>query len=238
MVEVKAIHKENVEQVSRFISELNTIETSHIGYCGKESKEIANTLLHDITDVSFADSFVAAYDHNVLVGILGFDASLEDHIAEIWGPFLKADYLAYATDLWNEMDMLLPPEIHSLHMFPNKKNSHVVELAKRLNSTEHGEQTILTCDRDNLSELEHPVMVELTQNYYAEMIQLHDQAFPGTYYSGEQILARLNTERKVFVLTSDEGLLGYIYVEAEPEFGEESIDFFCGKRIRTRKRTW
>ncbi|WP_456278702.1 GNAT family N-acetyltransferase [Bacillus sp. AK128] len=235
MLEVKPIHKEDLELVAKFISELNNCETSHIGYCGKVSNEIAYALVNDLTDIPFTDSFFAAYDDNQLVGILGFDASLEDHIAEVWGPFLKEDYLDSATLLWNEMNKTIRPDIHTLHMFPNKKNSPAIKLAKSLNFTEHSEQTILSSFRGDFSKLEHSESVELTQNYFAEMIQLHDHAFPGTYYSGEQIVGRLNNERKVFVLTSGEGLLGYIYVEAEPEFGEGSIEFFAVKESEQGK---
>ena len=40
------------------------------------------------------------------------------------------------------------------------------------------------------------------------------------YYTGEEIIERLNSNRKVFIQKHNKSLAGYIYVEAEPEFGE------------------
>lgn len=59
------------------------------------------------------------------------------------------------------------------------------------------------------------------------MRELHDKTFPNTYYDGEEIISRLNNHRKVFVCKEAKELTGYIYVEAEPEFDEGSIEFFA-----------
>jgi len=56
---------------------------------------------------------------------------------------------------------------------------------------------------------------------------LHDRVFPNTYYSGNQIIERLNDHRKVFMDIKNNSLAGYIYVEINPVFGEGSIEFFA-----------
>jgi ribosomal protein S18 acetylase RimI-like enzyme len=122
---------------------------------------------------------------------------------------------------------LLPEEIISLGIFPNKANDRVLELADKLSFNRHSDQTILSFHRSRLQELEEDQLHELEEGYFPEMVQLHDQAFPGTYYSGEQIINRLNEERKVFIVVTEGRLSGYIHVEAEPEFGEGSIEFFA-----------
>ena len=44
MVQIRAMNIADVENVSSFILELNNIEESHIGYCGKYLEEIAHSL--------------------------------------------------------------------------------------------------------------------------------------------------------------------------------------------------
>lgn len=248
MLEIKVINTADIGKVSRFISHLNNNEESHIGFCGKGSEEIANSLTEDISDVKYTDSFVGAYENNQLVGVLGFDADLEDNSAEIWGPFIKEDKWEIVSGLWSEMNILLPADIHSLSMFPNIKNHNVLNLAKNLGFSEHSKQAILTFNRDDKSKLADVDMIELNQNYFSDMKELHDQEFPDTYYSGQQILDRINIQRKVYILTNHHGLSGYVYVEAEPAFGEGSIEFFAvkesergkgiGKRLLTVALKW
>ncbi|TMW71223.1 GNAT family N-acetyltransferase [Alteribacter natronophilus] len=243
MIQIKAVTNEDVREVSGLIAQLNSSEESHIGYCGKDQKEIQKSLLEDLDDVKFPESFVGAYEGDQLVGVLGFDADLEDRSAEVWGPFIQADKWDAAIDMWKTMMVRLPDEIDSLEMFPNAKNRRACQMAEELSFKKHSDQTILTFHGDQSRELTSTSVEELTPAYESEMIQLHDSAFPGTYYSGQQILERLNENRKVFVITSNGTLYGYIYVEAEPEFGDGNIEFFAvapsarGKGIGTQLLT-
>ncbi|MFI8496690.1 GNAT family N-acetyltransferase [Peribacillus butanolivorans] len=234
-MQIRVMNMADVESVSNFISELNIIEESHIGYCGKDSKEIAHSLVEDISDIKYSESFVTAYEQNQLIGVLGFDADLGVNSAEIWGPFIKENKWGVVYSMWSEMIKLLPIEIHSISMFPNMKNCSVLKLAYNLSFIEHSKQTILTFHRDNRSDLKDVETIELTPEYFIDMKQLHNQAFPGTYYSGQQIIDRLDKHRKVFMLNDNNGLSGYIYVEAEPEFGEGSIEFFAVKESERGK---
>ncbi|MFB5664382.1 GNAT family N-acetyltransferase [Alteribacillus sp. HJP-4] len=227
MLEIRTINKEDVGRVSNFISRININEESHIGYCGTDKDEIANSMINDISDVKYFDSFVAAYEDNNLVGVLGFDAELEDSSAEIWGPFIVPNKWDIVFDMWKKMTELLPDEINSMEMFPNGKNIRVCELAKKLSFKKYSEETILIFQRNNCPELESVSIDELTPEYCLDMQQLHDEAFPDTYYSAQQITKRLDENKKVFIITKEGIFCGYIYVEAEPEFREGNIEFFA-----------
>ncbi|MDY0396647.1 GNAT family N-acetyltransferase [Virgibacillus halophilus] len=57
-------------------------------------------------------------------------------------------------------------------------------------------------------------------------MMLHDQIFPDTYLNGREMIARLGEETSAFGLVDKSGeVLGYIYVEAYPEFFDGSIEF-------------
>ncbi|WP_042221677.1 GNAT family N-acetyltransferase [Oceanobacillus manasiensis] len=227
MCKIRGINKADIEEVSTFISKLNNREESHIGYCGTDQKEVAKYMQEEITDVPYFDSFVGAYENNQLVGVLGFDADLEDKSAEIWGPFINKDKWDIVFSMWEKAISLLPKEIDSLEMFPNLKNTRVCQLARDLSFNKYSDETILVFSRSNSNKLEGNRLEELTPKHHHTMKQLHNEAFPNAYYDGEQIMKRLNENRKVFVITKNEELSGYIYVEAEPEFGEASIKFFA-----------
>ncbi|MUK87862.1 GNAT family N-acetyltransferase [Ornithinibacillus sp. L9] len=184
-------------------------------------------MIDDISEVKYFDSFVGAYENNELIGVVGFDADLDDSSVEIWGPFIVPDNWYIVFDLWKKMINLLPDEIDSLEMFPNLKNIRVCQLAKNLSFKKYSDETILIFQRKNSHELKNVSIEELTPEYYLMMKQLHDKAFPGTYYSGQQIINRIDDHRKVFMIINKGIFCGYIYVEAEPEFGEANIDFFA-----------
>lgn len=226
MLEIRVIDKEDIGNVSSFISRFNNSEESHIGYCGKDKDEITKYMINEISDVKYIDSFVVAYEGNHLLGVLGFDADLEDNSAEIWGPFIVADKWDIVFDMWNKMTDLLPSEIDSLQMFPNANNIRVRQLANDLSFKKHSDETILIFELNNSHNLNSISIEDFTPAYHEDMKQLHDKVFPGTYYSGQQIIERLDEHRKVFIITKKGNFCGYIYVEAEPEFGEANIEFF------------
>ena len=224
MTNISLMNKEEIDVVAQFISQLNKIDESHVGYCGLDPLEIANSLREDNT---YENSFLTVYDDGELIGILGFDADLDNQRAEIWGPFVKEVNWDLVSNLWSRMLELLPDEITSISMFPNKANEKVLELAEKLTFNRHSDQTILNFNRSRLLELEKVKLPELEEDFFSEMLQLHGQSFPNTYLSGGQIISRLNEERKVFTVVNEGRLSGYIYAEAVPEFGEGSIEFFA-----------
>jgi ribosomal protein S18 acetylase RimI-like enzyme len=245
MTQISLMKYDEIDLVSQFISEINRLEESHIGYCGVDPTEIAHSLREEIT---YENSFLTTYDDKELIGVLGFDADLDNHSAEIWGPFVRGGNWDKVNSLWDQMIELLPEEINSISMFPNKANLKMLELADKQSFKRHSDQTILSFQRSSLQELEESKLPELGKQYIPEMIHLHDQSFPETYYSGEQIINRLNEKRKVFIFETEGRLCGYIYVEAEPKFGEGSIEFFAvqesergkgiGGKLLTAALTW
>ncbi|NIK11681.1 hypothetical protein [Alkalibacillus almallahensis] len=196
MLEIRMIDKEDLGLVSDFISQMNASEESHIGYCGKDKNEIAKYMINDISDIKYTDSFVVAYEGNKLVGVLGFDADLDDNSAEIWGPFILREKWDIVYEMWKKMTDILPKKIDSMEMFPNVKNTRVCQLSSSLSFKKYSDEKILIFRCNNSNEFESTFIEELTPEYYVDMVQLHDEAFPNTYYSGQQIIKRLDDHKK------------------------------------------
>lgn len=227
MIEYNLAKEEDLKQIASFIAEVNSKEESHIGYCGTDGEEIENSLIEDITDIPFQESFIVAKEDDRLIGVLGFDSDLENNSAEIWGPFIIEEKWDIAAELWDKMIKILPREINLVSMFVNKKNENCLQLATKLKFDKVSEETILSFERNNIDTLRDTTIIELSSAYYEDMKLLHDKTFPNTYYNGSQIIDRINDQRKVFIAIENNSLTGYIYVEVSPEFGEGSIEFFA-----------
>lgn len=235
MVKFALAKKEDIKKISRFIAELNIKEENHIAYCGTDREEIENSLIEDITDVTFDESFIIATEEDEIVGLIGFDADIERNNVEIWGPFIKIDRGNILADMWDKMMKLLPKEIETINMFINNKNENCLELARDLDFSKKSEESILEIERSTIDNLDEIHLMELDIKDYESMEELHDKSFPNTYYSGEEIISRLNNNRKVFVCKEADELAGYIYVEAELEFGEGNIEFFAVNELQRSK---
>ncbi|MCA0986521.1 GNAT family N-acetyltransferase [Guptibacillus algicola] len=224
MLKIAVLKREELETVSEFIAKMNRKEECHIGYCGTDSDEISDTLKNDF-EVPFWESFVTVYHSNMLVGVLGFETDYRNKRIEVWGPFVENQYWTTVSEMWQAMLQLVPDEINMIQMFPNVKNKNCLALAEKLRFTKKSKQAILQYCRKRFDGA--TIIQEISPPYISSFIALHDKTFPKTYYSGKQIIERLNEHHKVFVTTEKYNLTGYIYVEVEPEFEEANIEFFA-----------
>ncbi|MFS0673002.1 GNAT family N-acetyltransferase [Ornithinibacillus sp. 179-J 7C1 HS] len=232
MVNITYMQQNDVEKVAKFIADLNSMESSHIGFCSKDSVEITEYFQEEIP---FTHCFVTAFSDGELVGVLGIDPDFESGVGEVWGPFALNEHMDIVDEMWELLHAERPNNINSYILFPNKENKLVYEFANRNAFIKGSEQTILVFDRNDIQLLQDTSLKELTPEYYDDMKALHDHTFPGTYYSGEQIISRLDEHNKVLILLEDGELCGYVYVEAEPEFGDGSIEFVGVNEVKRGK---
>jgi ribosomal protein S18 acetylase RimI-like enzyme len=66
---------------------------------------------------------------------------------------------------------------------------------------------------------------ELSAPYCAQFIHLHHHLFPRTYASAQQILDTRTERAKVFVVTEQEQLLGYVVAKVDLEAGSGYTDY-------------
>ncbi|WP_188456052.1 GNAT family N-acetyltransferase [Virgibacillus oceani] len=215
------------KDAAAFIAKWNKNRKHHIGFCGTEADEIIETIDEEMTDVTFGNCFAAAIQDGQLVGLIGLDIDLEDKSAEVWGPFVDP---AFDVDMAIEIWGLLNEQTQSLEtisLFFNKENNLVKKFADKLEFKQKTDQIILTYSEDQLENQLIKKKEELASNDNDAFAVLHDNAFPGTYYSGKEIMERINDTQKVFVLKDKGHLAGYVYVEADPDFADGSIEFIA-----------
>lgn len=235
MINIRTMAENDLGSVASFIAKLNRCAASHIGYCDTDKQSIMHYFETEL-DIPYTDCFVLAMKEDTLIGVAGFDADLENKVAEIWGPFIMEGHWGIRLSMWDKMMELLPHEIKELMMFPNEKNEHVQQLATERQFNKISKEAILVYSRKSKRKSLHPAITALSEQYFSEFQQLHNKTFPKAYYHGQQILNRMNDHRKVLIMTHPtQALLGYIYMEVEPEFGDASIEFFAVKETERGK---
>ncbi|WP_165769050.1 GNAT family N-acetyltransferase [Virgibacillus profundi] len=237
-----------IKDAANFIAELNQKKEHHIGFCGKDEQEISNSLHEDFEDISYEDCFIGITVNEKLIGLIGADIDLDDGSAEILGPFVEEPQgVDVALNMWEELLALLPSSVKHFILFPNVQNQLVSKFAEKLQFEQKTDQYILTMSESQLPN-QYVQHGELLEEDHEAFKSLHDYAFPKTYYDGQEIVERLNENQKVFVMKEAGSLAGYAYVEADPEFGDASIEFIAvnpeqrgkgyGKKLLTTVVDW
>lgn len=214
------------KEAARFIAKLNGMKKHHIGYCATDADQVLEAMSEDLTNIPFERSFIGARINDRLIGLIGCDVDLAGQSAEIWGPFVDPSYdIDIALAMWEKLQKIIPIDINYLGIFPNVENKFVKRFAEKAFFKQGENQMILTYKQGQLTAVADYKRSALSELDYGNFMRLHDKIFPNTYYSGQEILKRIDDTKQVFVVKSSEEFIGYVYAEAEPAFGNGSIEF-------------
>lgn len=237
------IQRSDYKEVARFIAELNQDSAHHIGECSTNESELMQMLEEEIIDPSPEQCFVKLVDtQNRMIGLLGMDADRAAGKGYLWGPFIQKDYGVNELQiLWQAFTSQLPKEIEELHLFYNTKNQLVDRFVHDVwDKAADSEHVILGLDKETFFQQEkqasqgnntgHAIshrIIDFDNKYKEAVIQLHDQSFPNTYLPGQEMLEGLHQHHTCYLYVKDDTPLGYVYVEAEPEYGTGSVEYIA-----------
>ncbi|MCM3240025.1 GNAT family N-acetyltransferase [Heyndrickxia oleronia] len=223
-LEIKAI--DDLRVAAAFISKCNSTSHQHVGYCGENEEEILHTLEYDFSELPLAESLIGAFHHDQLVGVLGLDIEKDSQEAEIWGPFIQwDDWLDVAHKMWDGLIKKLSSPVQQYNGFYHKDHQYAAPFMDQLQFEKGNAHYILIAKPSSDDPLCEEGIQEITSDLFPTFITLHQELFPHTYYNGEDIIQRLNEERKVLISKDNEELQGYVYFEANPEFHEGSLEY-------------
>lgn len=228
MIHIRQI--DHIKTVASFIAQHNQDAKQHVGYCGTDAEELLDTLLHEFSEGPVEQSWLAAYDDERLVGVLGLDITSDDQEAEIWGPFIEHEnWEQIALQLWESLLASIPFSLRSAYGFYNLHNQSAQAFMQKLGAQREGEHLLLSFHhKDALSSLHVEVSIEALDSLHErEFITLHDEVFKHAYYNGASIMERQDPYNQVYGAVQDNKLLGYVYVEANPEHGDGDIHFIA-----------
>ncbi|MBN8200032.1 GNAT family N-acetyltransferase [Bacillus sp. NTK034] len=209
----------NLMQASEFIAEMNALPECHIGYLGTSQNDIFQSLEEMSRDAESAAFIIREGD--VLAGFLGVDADLYKGTAELWGPFIQENELMRL--LWEEALHYFEGKLHSYFLFSDTSNHAASEFASKNGFMLQSAQTYMELKENSSNGFRKVSLLPI--HFHSEFIHLHDSLFPHTYYSGEEIIDRINDDHKVYTFDDADGLNGYLYAEYNREGKEGSIEF-------------
>ncbi|MEK4091586.1 MULTISPECIES: GNAT family N-acetyltransferase [unclassified Viridibacillus] len=224
------------EELAYFLSSCNANSRRHIGYCGQGEQEIRSTLRQEFSDLPFENSMIIAVENEQIVAAIGLDFDKDDQSAEVWGPFVQNDETeVLLPEMWMKLCQQLPIALEHPQFFINIENEVAIAFTKNIGAKMSGHHYILHIERLN-HKFESSKHIHKLDSTNVEGFQnLHDLAFPKTYYNAQTILSRLNENRVVFCYVDHEEIKGYVYVEADAENGEGTIEYIAVD-VRFRKQ--
>jgi ribosomal protein S18 acetylase RimI-like enzyme len=225
MPTISRMQPTQIEQAAAFMAQFQHNPTTHLGFAGPQAEQIAQTWRE--LEFPIEQQFALAFEADQLIGLIGLEQISDTGRAFLWGPIALGEHRFELADaLLAELLPELQAHVTMIDIFCNLQNQFVRDWAARQQFYQRNTHAILSYKRSQLTEHVTTGDVEiLPAELHAAFCELHDQLFPQTYYSGSQILERINHDRQVFIVRDAGQLLGYIYAERQPEFAEAGIEF-------------
>ncbi|MFX0113791.1 MAG: GNAT family N-acetyltransferase [Candidatus Hodarchaeota archaeon] len=225
-MQIRKATPKQLHEIASFVSRLQTDNTHHICYFGTETSLIEQ-YLEEQFEPAWHQSFLLTYEKDKLIGLLGveYDATLGR--AWLHGPMVDhKDWQTIADKLLETAQQeIIPPEVTDLELAGDVANTNLRTLAKRKSFTTGGSSYSLRFERKKLAKLPVIKGTILVPQYYEAFELLHDKLFPGTYYSGRQLIERLDDRKTAFIVAAHGVLQGYIYAQIDIGSNEGYIDF-------------
>ncbi|WP_042476755.1 GNAT family N-acetyltransferase [Bacillus ndiopicus] len=208
------------KQLATFLAHLNNKQAHHIGYCGENVEEIKQTLQEDFGK----DAFEIAYDDGQITAAIGLD--IDGTSAEVWGPFIKEeDHALLLTNMWQQL-LEKNPTIKEFQFFINEQNKLANTFVNSINAQQIGQHAVLLWQQQDQQVETSFIFYE--PHFYEAFAELHNAAFPNTYYNADTIIKRLNDENELLLLVDEIGQLqGYAYIEVDNVHKEAAIEYIA-----------
>jgi len=235
-IEIRKVQSTEYDVITRLIVDQNKNPATHC--IQSDTGADYDGVRQEISNLAARSEvcFVAAFQANQLVGILGCE--LDEEMGRGWvrGPFVLAvdgDWDNLASMLLQELLSILPPAVRCLDSFLNIAN----EQGNRFYLAHEFQQLRLVHVYIALppekSFTRCPLCQTLPPAYSQEFVALHNTIFLQTYATGERILDKLDDDHQVFVFIRGGALLGYLYAVIDEEAQEGLVDFL-GVRAAAR----
>ena len=216
-----------LERAAIFIEELNNIKTSHIGYCGTSYNDLLETLQAEFVEGDNTSIYVKIKGDEI-VSLIAFD--IDDDAAEVWGPFTKEQNENDLLALW-DLAKSYHSNITQYEFFINELNSQQIKFMGVLGAEKSGEHCYLKVVKETFDLVSIELSSPYASNYEQQFIELHNEAFPKTYYNAETILRKINEDdlNCLKLVIRDGEVLGYAYYQLDLDERTTHIEYIAIK---------
>lgn len=222
---IVAYQDADFERVVHFVARMNDDPAHHIGYFGVGVADVKQEL--QTLELPLTTGFKLLVEDDMLIGLMGVEFSHEISRAWLYGPVIDhADnWHALADQLYAAVRPIIPPAINQYELFCDSHNVNCTLFAERHDFKLGGEHAIFTLPRPAI------IPAAATQEWkpdYFEMFQaLHNQAFPNTYYTAQQLVDKQSDHARLLLALQGEDLQGYIFAQIIPDAQNGYIDFIA-----------
>ncbi len=154
-------------------------------------------------------------------------AEIDDELGRVWwwGPFVEPGAFASVADsLLAVARERLPAGIVEEEAVATPENVEMAAWCKRHGLVRQTASTILSIDRAPERVDGDANVRPMIDRDHAAVIRLHDGLFPGTHYTGEQLVEGISGHDVLLVAVLDGEVVGYAAAELQPD-GSGYLDF-------------
>lgn len=223
----------NLEQGIDLITRLNKMPEHRISYFGESREVIAEDL--KVSQPPDGYGFIAVLSNNEFCGLFGVELDKELGRSWLLGPFVDhEEWDVIADQLYDAIRESLPGEVASQELFFPEENIRVYEFALQQGFEFYSAVAVLTLDAGKKVDLPGDAGQDLDAKYSGQFIDLHEDVFPNTYYSGRQLLKLAEEDdKRLLIYQVDDRIAGYIFIQVKETAQEGYIDFIgVGENFR------
>jgi ribosomal protein S18 acetylase RimI-like enzyme len=232
---ISKVDRSNLEEAISLVTRINQDLAHKISYFGETRAEITA----DFCAVQPPEGYgvIATKDNGEIVGFFGIEMDLGLGRSWLFGPLVEeGDWDVLADRLYQAISADLPPEIADQELYFPSQNLRLQGFALRHGFEFHAEGTVLVLDVKQRRLRDAAGVIEFDEKYSAQLDALHDQLFPKTYYSAEQLIQLARDEDKYLLIKlEDENLAGYIFIQLRPASQDVYIDFLGVDELHRRQ---
>lgn len=225
-VSYKELIHVSLDEIARFITDLNGKKETNIGYCPLCCEGILKAIREDL-DI---DDFIIVGDDERITGLMGFDC--DDGFAEVWGPFVAVneEYDGIARLLWKRA--LAKEKITKYSFFINEENAKALAFMGEIEAQLKKIHYEMICLPRNF-EAGNSVN-RYSDECFGSFVELHDSIFEGSYYSGAEIVKMLDDDNVLIIdKASETEIDGYLFYTIDSEERQATIEYLA---VREGKR--
>jgi hypothetical protein len=142
---------------------------------------------------------------------MGMEIDPQIRRAWLFGPLVEAaDWQAVADELYATVLPQVPPGFEQ-ELFYDVHNLNCQAFAERQGFHLHSEATVLSLARRDLPPLPPSNCASFESAYFDPLERLHNQTFPNTYYTAQQLVEKQDAHTHLRLALRDGELLGYIF---------------------------
>ena len=218
--------QDRFDELVQFVARLNSEGEHHIGFFGEGQADIRASLAECL--IPPAQGFRLAYEEDQLIGVFGMDADPEIDRAWLFGPIIDhEDWHTVADQLYARVLPLIPVTIRDYDIFCDIQNTRMESFSTRHGFPLHSENAVLTLRRENYNRAAEGKLqiTDYQEEFFTSFEKMHKELFPNGYFTGRQIVEKIDENHKLFLALEDGQLLGYHFCKIEPASESGYVDF-------------